>query len=111
MTNRHTAEPWKVGKKTTPGQFVTDTVIRDKEESVIANMHVKADENAARIVACVNGCATLKHPEFVHELYEAATNLTIAREGSIPDPRNINAALADLLRALNKIDHGKAEPL
>ena len=65
MTTQHTPGPWKVTRNVTPGQFGTDTKIRDSRDGVIAVMHVNADANARLIAAApamLKALQRLTHP-------------------------------------------------
>ena len=47
-TPKHTKGPWRVEKRTTPGQFVTDTLITSMDGSVLATVGpCDVDRNAA----------------------------------------------------------------
>jgi coenzyme F420-reducing hydrogenase delta subunit len=50
----HTPTPWRVKSRTTQGQFVTDTLIVNDKEHVIAKLHCEAQANSAFIVQAVN---------------------------------------------------------
>jgi hypothetical protein len=50
-THTHTPGPFHITKNTTPGQFVTDTKIRDVGNSVIAVLHINAEGNAPLLSA------------------------------------------------------------
>lgn len=45
MNSKHTPGPWRIAPKTTPGQFVTDYVIRDANDYVIATLHDRHEHN------------------------------------------------------------------
>jgi hypothetical protein len=50
-THKHTPGPFHITKNTIPGQFVTDTKIRDVGNSVIAVLHINAEGNAPLLSA------------------------------------------------------------
>ena len=46
----HTPGPWHITRNTVPGQFCTYTKVRDREDGVIAVMHMNEGANA-RLIA------------------------------------------------------------
>ena len=96
MTTQHTPGPWKVTRNVTPGQFGTDTKIRDSRDGVIAVMHVNADANARLIAAApamLKALQRLTHPmadddDLAHALdvIARATGQPVADEDEGPEP-------------------------
>lgn len=70
MTTKHTPGPWKITRNVTPGQFGTDTKIRDSRDGVIAVMHVNADANAHLLAAAPDLYEALKRSraQWIHSV-------------------------------------------
>jgi hypothetical protein len=86
---KRTPKPWKVKKRTTPGQFVTDTLIVSEDGSVLANLHCEAEGNSPLIAAA---------PELLEACDTAADVIGSMISGS-PDQRKI---LLDVYNQLRK---------
>lgn len=54
IMNTHTPTPWTVKSRTTPGQFVTETLIVNDQGHVIAVLHCEAEANAQFITRACN---------------------------------------------------------
>lgn len=59
-TAGHTPGPWQITKETIVGEFCTYTKIRDKDNGVIATLHINEEANAALIAAAPELLAMLK---------------------------------------------------
>ena len=60
---KRTSGPWKIRKRVTPGQFVTDTLVVGKHGAVVANLHCEAEGNGLLIIAApdlLEACGLLK---------------------------------------------------
>ncbi len=62
--SRHTSEPWECGESVNGMWYVASK--ENKIEMLAEIMQEKAEENASRIVDCVNACAGMKNP--AHEI-------------------------------------------
>ena len=51
MKKTHTPGPFHITQNTTPGQFVTETKIRDAHQSVLAVLHVNSEGNGPLFAA------------------------------------------------------------
>lgn len=91
MTTKHTPEPW----------INHDSMIDDAEGRTVATTNGFGrpqgtdSANAARIVACVNGCEGI-NPEAVHELVAAVDAVLEV----LPQPPRVHAHLAGPLGVL-----------
>ncbi len=55
----HTPGPWHITRNTVPGQFCTYTKVRDREDGVIAVMHMNEGANARLIASAPELLAAL----------------------------------------------------
>jgi hypothetical protein len=94
---KHTPEPWKMEKRTTRGEFVTDTLITGKHGAVVAKLHCEAEGNGPLIAAAPDllyACALLK------ECWEQA------EENQQVDWDSLNMATEKAIEAYNKATGG-----
>ena len=56
----HTPGPWHITRNIVPGQFCTYTKVRDREDGVIAVMHMNEDANARLIATAPELLAALE---------------------------------------------------
>jgi len=66
MKTKHSPGPWHTTRETVPGEFGTYTKIRDKDNGVIATLHVNEQANATLIVAAPD---LLKHLKRLHHTF------------------------------------------
>lgn len=72
----HTPGPFHITRNTTPGQFVTETKIRDAHQSVVAVLHVNSEGNGPLFAAA---------PDLLAALKLCADKLALWPEGSNPE--------------------------
>lgn len=94
MSTKYTAGPWKITKETTRGQFVTETKIRDKEDSVIAVLHCNIEGNAPLLTAA---------PDMLEELQ----SILSACEGDGWTLEELRACVSSRARDAIKLATGK----
>jgi hypothetical protein len=57
---QHTPGPWRVTREVTYGQFVTNERVRSADDTVICNLHAKANINGPLIAAAPDMLAALQ---------------------------------------------------
>jgi hypothetical protein len=95
MTHTHTSGPWKITHNTTPGQFVTETKIRDKTNGVIATMHINSENNARLIAAA---------PELLAALIESLNYVVMRGAGMDLSQEALNELCAGIRAAISKAE-------
>ena len=84
MKPTHTPGPWHITTNTVPGQFCTYTKVRDREDGVIAVMHVNECANARLIASSPDLLAALErlaHPMADDEDLEYAREVIARAKG------------------------------
>lgn len=78
-TQKHTQGPFNITTNTTPGQFGTETKIRDAQNSVIAVLHVNIEGNGPLLCAAPDLLAALKSMVCLYEVMHARNPYTDSR--------------------------------
>lgn len=94
-THTHTPGPFHITRNTTPGQFVTETKIRDKHQSVVAVLHVNSEGNGPLFSAA---------PELFEALEDAAFLMQMAAKIAGPMQDSFKRSAEDAAKALAKAE-------